>query len=172
LSRARQIDDQIEEIVDFTREYEKFGIVSSGWQGIHQNIISGKGEVSLGEIRVENQIPEDLEIYADPIIRKVFTTLMENTIRHGGDTTSKIRFSCVKREGQLYLIYEDNGMGVPSEEKEHIFYQGYGKNTGIGLFLAKEILSITGLSIRECGVPGEGARFEIRVPEGKWQTID
>jgi len=37
----------------------------------------------------------------------------------------------------------------------------------IGFFPPKEILSITGLSIRETGVDGEGARFGILVPEGK-----
>jgi len=38
------------------------------------------------------------------------------------------------------------------------------RNRGLGLFLAKEILSITGLTIQERGVPGIGARFEIHVP--------
>ena len=46
-----------------------------------------------------------------------------------------------------------------------------GNIPGIGLFLSHEILSITNISIRECGVPGEGARFEILVPEGKWRII-
>ena len=36
-------------------------------------------------------------------------------------------------------------------------------------FLAREILSITGLSIKEVGEEGKGARFEILVPEGKWR---
>jgi signal transduction histidine kinase len=50
-----------------------------------------------------------------------------------------------------------------------IFGMGYGNHTGIGLFLAREILSITGLSIKEVGEEGKGARFEILVPEGKWR---
>ncbi|PKL59576.1 MAG: sensor histidine kinase, partial [Methanomicrobiales archaeon HGW-Methanomicrobiales-4] len=50
-----------------------------------------------------------------------------------------------------------------------IFVHGYGKHTGIGLFLTKEILSITGLSLREAGDPGEGARFEILVPGDKFR---
>ena len=66
------------------------------------------------------------------------------------------------------FFYEDNGVGVPSEEKGYIFDHWHGKHTGIGLFLAQEILAITGISIRECGVYGEGARFEILVPAGKF----
>jgi len=40
------------------------------------------------------------------------------------------------------------------------------KNTGLGLFLSREILSITGITIRENGDPGKGARFEMVVPNG------
>jgi signal transduction histidine kinase len=73
--------------------------------------------------------------------------------------------------GSLLLIYGDDGVGIPSEEKDKIFKRGYGKNTGYGLFLIREILSITGLSIQESGIPGEGARFEIHVPEGSYRTM-
>ncbi|MDD1725053.1 MAG: ATP-binding protein, partial [Methanospirillum sp.] len=67
------------------------------------------------------------------------------------------------------LSCTDDGDGIPLEEKDLIFGHGYGKNTGVGLFLTREILSITGLSIRECGEPGKGARFEILVPPGKYR---
>jgi len=39
----------------------------------------------------------------------------------------------------------------------------------MGLFLSREILAITGISISENGEPGKGARFEIRVPPGKFR---
>jgi signal transduction histidine kinase len=53
--------------------------------------------------------------------------------------------------------------------KEKIFERGFGKNTGLGLFLAREILVITGITITENGTPGKGARFEITVPKGMWR---
>ncbi len=168
ISRARQAGDQIEKTIGFTREYESFGTSSSGWQRISQVIESAKGEVSPGTISIENQIPDTLEIYADPIIRKVFSTLMENAIRHGENITN-IRIFCPDPVDTLIIICEDDGVGVPSEQKGYIFDHGYGKHTGIGLFIAREILSITGLSIRECGEPGKGARFEILVPGGKFR---
>ena len=37
------------------------------------------------------------------------------------------------------------------------------------MFLIKEILSITGFTIRETGVYGKGVRFEIRIPSGKYR---
>jgi len=66
-------------------------------------------------------------------------------------------------------VCEDDGTGIPPGEKEKIFERGYGKNTGMGLFLSREILAITGISITGNGEPGKGARFEIRVPPGKFR---
>ncbi|HWQ67849.1 MAG TPA: PAS domain S-box protein [Methanospirillum sp.] len=171
VSRAYQAGVRMEAIIGFTREYEDFGVVSSGWQRIHQIIESSKTEVSLSSVTTENMIPEDLEVYADPIIRKVFTTILENAIRHGG-TINRIRFFCSNREDRVIIFCEDDGVGVPLEEKAYIFNHGYGKHTGIGLFLAREILSITSLSILETGIPGKGARFEITVPAGKFRRYN
>jgi signal transduction histidine kinase len=66
-------------------------------------------------------------------------------------------------------VYEDNGNGVVPEEKEKIFLKGFGKHTGLGMFLIREILSITGITIRENGTWQQGARFEIRVPSEKFR---
>lgn len=54
--------------------------------------------------------------------------------------------------------------------KKAIFEKGVGKNTGLGLFLIRSILSITGLEIDEIGVEGEGARFIITIPHGNWRS--
>jgi signal transduction histidine kinase len=135
---------------------------------LYQLIESAKADLSPGRITINNQVQEELEVYADPIIRKVFTTLIENAIRHGGNIEI-IQFSCFEQKDTLFIICEDDGVGIPTPEKKYIFDHGFGKHTGIGLFLAREILSITGLSIRECGLPGKGARFEIDVPAGKYR---
>ncbi len=71
---------------------------------------------------------------------------------------------CIKNDRGLDVIIGDNGIGIPQELKQEIFEPGMMRNRGLGLFLAKEILSITGLTIEENGVPGKGARFEIHVP--------
>ena len=72
----------------------------------------------------------------------------------------------------LYIIWEDDGAGIPEAEKGRIFERGYGKNTGFGLYLVREILSITGIQICETGQEGGGARFEILVPEGGYRFRD
>lgn len=73
----------------------------------------------------------------------------------------------------LVIVVEDNGPGIPAHEKERIFIRGFGRNTGLGLFMVREILSTTGIGIRETGdPPGRGARFEILVPQGGWRVLD
>jgi signal transduction histidine kinase len=66
--------------------------------------------------------------------------------------------------GDAKITYRDDGTGIPADEKEKIFTKGFGKNTGLGLFLSREILSITGITIREKGEPGKGVEFEILIP--------
>lgn len=166
LAKALAASKILEKTIGFTQEYEDFGSIAGKWYKLLEILTAAKSAVVLGDIIVELRLDPGMEIFSDPIIRKVFTTLLENSIRHGGDNLSDIRVFTYEEEGNLVIVYEDNGMGIPPFEKEWIFDHGYGKNTGIGLFLAREILSITGLSIKECGIEGKGARFEIFVPNG------
>jgi len=168
ITHAQEAGKRIEALIGFTREYEEFGEAGAGWQSIHAIVHAAQKEISTGSIRIENLIPTDCDIYADPIIRKVFSTLIENAVRHGKKLTY-IRFSTIQKNKELYIICEDDGVGVPVEKKNQIFGRGYGDHTGIGLFLAREILSITNLTIQETGTEGSGARFEILVPEGRYR---
>ena len=110
----------------------------------------------------------NLEIYADPLLPRVFSNLLDNVVRHGSHVTS-ITVTCHRTAGGMLVIWEDDGVGIPAEEKERVFDQGYGKNTGLGLFLCREILAITGITLQENGVPGKGARFELLIPKGKYR---
>lgn len=168
IRKADEATKRIEATIGFTREYEEFGVASSGWQAISAVIESAKREIRAETITIENLVSPSIEVFADPIIRKVFSTLIENAIRHG-KTLTYVRFSAQQRNKDLIIICEDDGVGIPVQDKLNIFGRGFGDHTGIGLFLAREILSITSLSIKEVGEEGKGARFEILVPEGKWR---
>jgi len=102
------------------------------------------------------------------MIEKVFSNLLDNTLRHGTGAT-RVHLSCEESGDVLRLIWEDDGCGIPADQKERIFERGVGGNTGFGLFLAREILAITGMTITETGEPGKGARFEMAVPDGSWR---
>lgn len=83
----------------------------------------------------------ELEVYADPLFGKVFYNLFDNSRAHGERVTETI-VSSHKIEGNLTIEITDNGIGVSSDMKEMIFEKSFGKNTGLGLFFVRDILSI------------------------------
>jgi PAS domain S-box-containing protein len=160
---------KIEDLIRFTKDYEEIGVSSPIWYDVRKGIESAAGNLSLAPGMLEIDPSASLSIYADPLIEKVFYNLMENALRHGNGLT-RITFSSHASNGQIVLVCEDNGPGVPSRYKEDIFTRKHFTHTGLGLFLSREILGITGLTITETGEPGKGARFEICVPKGSIQS--
>jgi len=169
LTRIKEASGQITSMIQFTREYEEVGITSAIWQNLHDLVVGAAKGVSLGNVTLENDLPAEVEVFADPLVVKVFFNLIDNAMRHGG-RIRRIRFSCVSRGTSQVIVCEDDGDGVLPNEKEQIFERGFGKNTGFGLAISREILDITGISIKETGKPGTGARFEMVVPEEAWRT--
>lgn len=163
LDKQKAAADTIYHQILFTRDYQNIGVRAPVWQNISGFVDRSAAGLNTGGVMIDNRCG-DLRIFADPMLEKVFYNLMENSLRHGGDLT-RISVYCEAIPHGIKLIYEDDGCGIVDEDKERIFKQGYGKNTGLGLFLIREILSITGLEIHETGVYGEGARFEITIPD-------
>jgi PAS domain S-box-containing protein len=154
--------------MEFTRDYADLGMKTPGWEDVAGAVRRGVAAMDPGQLRVDLDLPA-LEIYADPLFERVISNLVDNTLRHGEHATG-IRFGALAGEGTCTLIIEDDGVGIPSGLKESIFMPGFGRHTGFGLFLIREILGITGMSIRENGEPGRGARFEILVPHGGFRV--
>ena len=153
----------IKEHIQFTRDYQGIGDNIPIWQHI---------DTMIRVVAVDN-LPDtisltintgDYEIFADPMLMHVFFNLIENSKRHGKDITA-IQVSIIPfKTGGGLLIFEDNGAGIPESLKTLIFEKGIGKNSGLGLFLVREILAITSLEICETGEEGHGARFEVMIP--------
>jgi PAS domain S-box-containing protein len=150
--------------IEFTRVYQDIGTRVPQWQDLSDLVPAS--EVPPG-ITLTADV-QDISVFADPMLEKVFSNLLDNSVKHGEHVTS-IGVSWKRSDGGLTILWEDNGVGIPEKEKEQIFERGYGKNTGLGLFLAREILTITGMTIRETGEAGKGARFEIAVPKGAYR---
>jgi PAS domain S-box-containing protein len=165
LEIIEEVTRTIEYQIEFTRIYQDLGTQEPQWIPIHTLISS----INVpGMIQMQQDI-SNIEIYTDPICGKVFENLLDNTLRHG-ERVTKLIFSSHMADDWLVITWEDDGVGIQEREKEQIFQRGYGKNTGFGLFLVREILSITGIRILENGVPGKGARFEILVPKGGFRV--
>jgi len=171
LKREEVAAQTIQRQIEFAKNYEEIGVQASQWWNVPVRIHALKSLVSQKEIEFSVSLDE-LAVYADPLLEKVFENLIDNSLRHG-ERVRHILFSYrTNDQNELVIVYEDDGIGVPESDKERIFEMGFGKNTGLGLFLSREILSITGLTIQECGVYGKGVRFEILVPQGKFRGIE
>jgi PAS domain S-box-containing protein len=150
--------------IEFMRAYEELGVHAPGWHRVRDIMAQQKTDGIVLSCTC------DAEIFADPMLERVFFNLIDNAVRHG-ETVTAITISCrPDPDDSLVIMVEDNGTGVPPDLKERIFEKGYGKNTGFGLFLAREILAITGISIRETGTHGKGARFDMMVPKGTYRS--
>ena len=170
-SRVTEASSRIEAMIRFTKEYEEIGVRDPVWQDL-QTLVNGAGSgVTPGQVTFRNDLPASTEVFADPLIARVFFNLIDNALRHGGKITT-IRFSFMVRDGEGIIVCEDDGDGVGGDEKERIFDRGFGKKTGFGLAISREILDITGITIKETGEPGKGARFEMTVPKSTSRVAD
>lgn len=172
LSQAGQTVDTIISHLEFSREYQEIGAYDPEWQPLQFLIAQALENIQKKEIEIIRLV-DPIAIYADRLFVKVIYNLLENAIRHG-DTIRTISILTSRQEdGRLLIIIEDDGIGIPDKEKEQVFRYGYGKNTGFGLAFAKDIASVTGITIIENGTFGKGARFELTVPKRGWiQTKD
>jgi len=159
--------DNIRQLIDFTNEYQGLGGKEPVWQNINKLFEKRVIKSLLNNITLT--LPEDnIEIFADTMLEKVIYNLIENSIRHGERVTT-IRISYKEERGKLLLFYSDDGVGISDKEKPKLFKKGYGKNTGLGLFLICEILGITNITIEEKGKMGEGVLFVMTVPPGDFR---
>jgi len=147
----------------FTRDFKDMGMEKPYWQVLNDVFLQIQGATSLSNAELD--VPDrDLEIFADPWLNKVFLNLI-NYIRYREKSAKKITLVYEEVADGLEINIKDNGSGIPVDKKEAIFERGSGETNGYDLFLVREILAITGLSIRENGEPGKGVNFVIHAPK-------
>ena len=167
LQKIRESADGIRALVDFTQQYQDLGVEAPSWQEVGEVLRKAESQLKPDGVRIIDETG-GMEILADRLFAGVIYNLLDNALRYAtAMTLFRIRYE--RDNGRAVLFVEDDGPGIPAGEKDRIFDRGFGKNTGLGLFLAKEILGITGISIRETGVPGQGARFEMTIPAGAFR---
>jgi len=168
--KIEQAAKAIERQIAFTKEYQDLGITAPSWQPVAACITRSAAALPMRDVQIDLRIPA-LEVYADPLFEKVFYNLIDNALRYGGPAMSQIQIFSLELDKGLVLVIEDDGTGITAEDKVSLFTKGFGHHTGLGLFLSREILAITGITITETGQPGKGARFEIVVPAGGYRII-
>jgi len=169
IDKEDQAAEAIQRQIEFTKYYQDIGVNAPRWQDAESVIYEAKDQLSPEGVDIHIAV-SNTEIFSDPLIVKVFFNLMENSQRHGEHVTEML-FSARETETGLVITYRDNGVGITEADKKKLFRKGFGKHTGLGLFLSQEILAITGISITENGVPGSGVQFEITVPKDGYRKV-
>jgi len=171
LDRQETALNAMREQIAFTRKYQQLGVQAPVWQDADAIVRTAKTQVFFNRIRFSCTV-EPVEILADQMLERVFYNLLDNAMRYGGERMTEVRVTSRREGASFVLVIEDDGEGISGADRPQLFEQGFGKNTGLGLFLSREILAITDIAIDEKSSTGSGARFEIRVPPGKFRIAD
>jgi len=152
-------------IFDFARAYEQLGAEELVDVNVEKTVDEAAGMFSGLPFKVVNDCA-GLTVRADSLLRQLIYNLIDNTRKYGKKTTTARVHYKKTAQDELQLIYEDDGAGIPSENKKQLFKQGFstGGSSGFGLFLSKKMIEVYGWTITEEGAPGKGAKFIITIP--------
>ena len=161
----------IQKLMQFSREYQDLVINPPCWLNLAGTAREAFHPISLGEVAITCDLA-GIEVFASPLIGNVIATLAGAGL-DSGRQPSRITISSVEDNGDdtLAVILEDDSGGIAEEERATLFERRHGHTRGYGLWLAREILSLTGITVSESGTEGEGCRFELVIPPGYWRRL-
>ncbi|NLO77636.1 MAG: HAMP domain-containing histidine kinase [Methanomicrobiales archaeon] len=154
--------------LDFAREYERVGIEKPVWVNLNDTVTTVGRDPLFSGISIRSTVPATLAVFCDAMFNRVLHTLFENAMRHG-DGLSEISLSFEDRQTVGVLIIRNDGIGIPAENMPPVFAGGYGKHTGLGLFIIQSVLGLTGITIQESSENTEGTSFEISIPKENYR---
>lgn len=153
--------------INLSLSYRNLGTTPPVWQNVQEHLVSIDLSAVKGGVSVRFWA-ERLEYYADPLIRDVLRHIVENSFHYAG-RFNRFLVSYRELEDGLVLYFEDNGLGIPAVKKHQIFEYDSGIHAGIGLFICRQVVEVSGMTIVETGEEGRGVRFEIHIPAGVYR---
>ena len=97
--------------------------------------------------------------------------LIENAVKYSKEQDGYVKILSYNKLGNYYLVVEDNGIGIPTQDVSRIFERFYRVDksrkkggTGLGLAIVKHIVKTFNGEIKENSVLGEGSVFKVRIP--------
>ncbi len=122
---------------------------------------SGKGiKIDLGCSGSDRNI----KVIGGQLLKELFTNLIGNSIKHSGG--SKIRVNVTELDdGRVVCTVEDNGRGIPQEDRDKIFERGYKRGekagSGLGMYIVQEIAESYNGELRADDSELGGLKFEV-----------
>jgi signal transduction histidine kinase len=139
-------------------------------------------------ISCEIDCPSDIIIYADQEkLNDCFDEFIANAIKWFDkkkksikidvtfSTTMMLNNEIYPKDKCIRICFEDNGCGIPVSNKERIFdvfFTTSKQGVGLGLAIIRRIIEGHGGLIRETGIQGKGAKFEIYIPNFKNNSLN
>ncbi|HNX16917.1 MAG TPA: PAS domain S-box protein [Methanoregula sp.] len=162
LDRQEQAVKAIREEISITRDFKDLGIDPPDWLNIR--IIASEAAKKFSDSPVKLVIDlTDLFVYADRQLGRVFFRLFENAVQ-SQNPPQNIRVFSREEPERYVIVVEYDGPGISQDDKDRIFDPGCEESGLKGLFIIREILSLTDITLKETGEPGKQTRFEIGIP--------
>lgn len=131
-----------------------------------------RGRLDAKGMHIEVEMEEDLFVQADPsLLQIVYDNLINNAIKYGREG-GRVRITGAHRDGGAELHVWNDGPGVPQDRVAKLFGKFYRlqdpkekeRGTGLGLFIAREIVQRHGGEIRAESEPGHWIDFVFTLP--------
>lgn len=104
------------------------------------------------------------------LLRNVLVNLLSNAIKYSREH-STVSFETIVKEDELVLNVSDQGIGIPEEDKKHIFstfFRAHNatniQGTGLGLNIVKRYLDLMNGSISFTSETNQGTTFTAVIP--------
>jgi signal transduction histidine kinase len=182
-SNARRLADLVDHLLDFSR------LEQGGSYRGEKVLIDLGDEVSVLVEGLRDLIQDhDLQLRADPglvvlgsklAVERVLTNLVGNAAKYS-PAGSTVRVRVEGDDDTVRLIVDDEGPGVPEQEREQVFsrfYRGRGdavvrtRGAGLGLSIVTEFVSSMDGEVSTCVAPTGGARFAVTYPRHPAGTV-
>jgi len=159
------------------------GIISpeKKMQPIYGTLASALGGILLNaekkQIDVSVNCPEHLSVPHDrKWTSEALFNILDNAVKYTPES-GKIAVAAECWELYLKISISDTGKGIPEKHQGAIFKRFYREDDvhdvegiGIGLYLAREIITMQGGYIKLASAPGLGSCFTVFLPRDGWKT--
>ncbi len=166
VSNLSHIIDELSDIVKIEQEIDAYesidikGFISEIEKSMRDKIIKSKAVIKL-----------DLKVPEIPFTRKnlrgILSNLMSNAIKYKANVRApEMTIKTEKSPDGIMLSVHDNGLGIPDYKKHEIFSKfrrahDHVEGSGVGLYLAKKIITNAGGSIEVESELGKGSVFKV-----------
>jgi signal transduction histidine kinase len=140
-----------------------------------ESVLRSLSATTLGRHTLVNEVPADLPMVSgdhDKIFQ-IMTNLVGNAIKYS-PAGGTVRVSANAAHEKLEIVVEDEGVGIPVEDRTRIFERFFRvgdastrgiSGTGIGLSIVRGLVELHGGSVWVDDAPVRGSRFHVCLPQ-------